>query len=157
MRKHPIDAYVGARVRQRRAVLGTSQADLDKAAGLSFPEAPKSKPADDKDPSRSDVPSRRPGRPAIWDWEKAKETFFGRYVASIDGLPLIQSEAEQWVAEWFRNHHPTGEHPDIREIRRRVVTPAYEAARDEIAKKADAGAKSQGKVGKFTRAPDSHI
>ena len=38
---HPIDVQVGARVRQRRTLLGMSQTHLDKAVGLTFQQVQK--------------------------------------------------------------------------------------------------------------------
>ena len=41
MARHPIDVHVGARLRQRRILLGMSQTALGKAVGLSFQQVQK--------------------------------------------------------------------------------------------------------------------
>jgi transcriptional regulator with XRE-family HTH domain len=38
---HPVDVYVGARVRQRRTLLGMTQTDLGEAIGLSYQQVQK--------------------------------------------------------------------------------------------------------------------
>jgi transcriptional regulator with XRE-family HTH domain len=41
MPHHPVDVYVGARMRRRRVLLGMNQTDLGKAAGITFQQVQK--------------------------------------------------------------------------------------------------------------------
>lgn len=83
------------------------------------------------DPALDPPPPIRRGPLPFWPWEEAKSAFAAFLGRSPDGLPAVQAVAERWIANWFSMRQPDGRHPDEREIRRRIVTPIYEAAREE--------------------------
>lgn len=74
------------------------------------------------------VPERRTGRRPKWDWDGAKAAFAAHLAVDPDGLPAIQADAETWVAEWFARGN-SGSTPAVSEIRSKVVSPVYQAAR----------------------------
>jgi hypothetical protein len=75
------------------------------------------------------APERRTGRRPKWDWPGASAAFAAHLAQDPDGLPVIQADAERWVANWFSKTN--GDEPPIQEIRSRVVAPVYAAGRSQ--------------------------
>lgn len=79
-RSHPVDVHVGARMRQRRTLLGMSQEKLGTAVGLTFQQIQKYERA-----------ANRISASTLWELARALKTDVGYF---YDGLAELEQESQ---------------------------------------------------------------